>query len=282
MMGVHKPDGYLTWISVDSRPLVDESQQLTGAIAVFLDMTHIQRMQEEDAVEQRLEKERTKLLSDFVRDASHEFRTPLATIHTKLYLMKRRNPDLAESQDIKDINSYLEAIDTLVDKMEFLLKLDEVKGWTISPVNVKSAIDSIVYNYQHQYDGNILIEYQDPTSKIFANEELVITAISQIIENAIGFSPDDGDIIVRVSDKGHYIHIDVIDHGIGMSEDVLSRVYEHFFRLDEARTRRGFGLGLPIVQRIMAIHTNQLQITSMPNEGTKVSMKFVNIRAIGK
>ena len=150
MMGIHKPDGYLTWISVNSHPILNDEQAITGAIAIFTDMTHIQRMQEEDEVLRRLEKERTKLLNDFVRDASHEFRTPLATIHTKLYLMKRRNPELAHSQDIVDINTYLESIDTLVNKMELMVKLDEINRWAIYPINLKSVIDSIVYNYQRR------------------------------------------------------------------------------------------------------------------------------------
>ena len=117
--------------------------------------------------------------------------------------------------------------------------------------------------------------------KIFANKELIITAISQVLDNAISFSYDGGDIIVRMVDEGHYITVNIIDHGIGMNESVLSRVYERFFRVDHARTQRGFGLGLPIVQRIMAIHTSQLHITSIPDEGTQVTMKFVNINAIG-
>ncbi|MGB7340048.1 MAG: PAS domain-containing sensor histidine kinase [Phototrophicaceae bacterium] len=283
IMGIHKPDGFLTWLSVNSRPILDpDSQAIVGAIAIFTDTTHIQLVQEEAAFMERLEKERIKILSDFVRDASHEFRTPLATIHTKLYLMKRHYPQIADSKEITDINRYLDSIDALVNKMQLMVNLNELTKWTISSVTIQPLMDGIVYKYQNSYAGTISVTYSDPDSKIFANEELVIIAISQVLDNAISFSPDEGDILINISDEGHYIQIDIIDHGIGMSAEVLSHVYERFFRVDTARTKRGFGLGLPIVQRIMALHTHQLHITSSPDEGTQVTMKFVNVNAIGQ
>src|SRR5262249_30881621 len=93
-------------------------------------------------------------------------------------------------------------------------------------------------------------------------------AVTNILQNANLYTPSDGTIVVMASTQGDCATITICDSGVGMSAETLARIFERFFRADEAHTTPGFGLGLPIAQTIIEKHQGRIEVESIPGKGT--------------
>ena len=100
-------------------------------------------------------------------------------------------------------------------------------------------------------------------------------AITKIMENAIRYSPENETVLVDVQQHEHTIDVIIQDHGPGMSSDIQEQALRPLYRGDEARTRRGFGLGLPVAQRIISLHNGDIRFVSKPGEGTTVILTLL-------
>ncbi|MEM9951669.1 MAG: PAS domain-containing sensor histidine kinase [Chloroflexota bacterium] len=258
---ITKPYGRQTHVLMSSVPIViDES--IRGVFTAVTDFTDQQVA------------DRSHLLTDFMREASHQFRAPLNEIHDKVYDMMRKHEQLADSQDVMFINNSLEQLNALIDKLELITKLDEHSRWTIRVSDLYKLVARVVEGYRRIYAGRILLESEQTRYDVLIHDDLAVQALKEVLSNAITFSPNYGDIIVRLRPVDRLVFVDVIDQGIGMSDDMKYRVYERFYRQETPRSRRGFGLGLSVVKQIMDLHTDELHIKSKPNEGTTVTMGF--------
>jgi len=101
-------------------------------------------------------------------------------------------------------------------------------------------------------------------------------AVLVVLDNAIKYNRPDGRVTVRTSVSNGQARLEVIDTGIGIAAEYLSRLGERFYRVDKARSREGggTGLGLSIAQRIAAIHNGRLTLASVPNQGTTATLLF--------
>ncbi|MEO1287066.1 MAG: PAS domain-containing sensor histidine kinase [Chloroflexota bacterium] len=258
---ITKPHGRKTHVLMSSVPIIiDES--IRGVFTAVTDFTEQQAA------------DRNHRLTDFMREASHQFRAPLNEIHDKVYDMMRKHEQLADSQDVMFINNSLEQLNALIDKLELITKLDEHSRWTIRVNNLYQLVARVVEGYRRIYPGRIILESEQTRYDVLIHDDLAVQALKEVLSNAITFSPNHGDIIVRLRSDAGLVFVDVIDQGIGMSDDMKYRVYERFYRQETARSRRGFGLGLSVVKQIMDLHTDELHIKSKPNEGTTVTMGF--------
>jgi signal transduction histidine kinase len=112
------------------------------------------------------------------------------------------------------------------------------------------------------------LEVADDLKLIRGQRKELITALSHIIENAIQYTPSDGNINIRAYASDDSVIVEVVDTGIGISEADLPRIFERFYRVDQARTGRGAGLGLSIAKKIIEIHNGRIEVVSAPNQGS--------------
>ncbi|PJF25512.1 MAG: two-component sensor histidine kinase, partial [Phototrophicales bacterium] len=109
---------------------------------------------------------------------------------------------------------------------------------------------------------------------IMGDEELLTQAFSELMINAVRFTPEKGQIKVQIERDERTARVSISDTGIGMSSSEQARVFERFYRADEARTTRGFGLGLAIAGRIIALHRGSISVSSSAGEGSTFTVSL--------
>lgn len=239
-------------------------------VGMIEDVTERKRI-EQARFDFALKQERLKLLSDFVQSVAHEFRTPLSVINTNAYLMELAPNAERRSQSRGAIQEQVNSIAALVDSMILMAKLDgeEAAGLEeIDPHEVLRVVSSELHEALYRKQIQLVADIKSPLPRARGMVDHLITAIRKIIENAIRFSPFGGTVVVSVDTDGEHLVWSIQDFGPGIHEQALSRIFELFYREDQARTERGFGLGLPIAQRIIEQHQGQIEVESEPGRGS--------------
>ncbi|WKY44254.1 ATP-binding protein [Eubacteriaceae bacterium ES2] len=218
---------------------------------------------------------------EFLADASHELRTPIAVIQTNLEVVKTSGEETVESQKIWLDNAYGEVrrMQRIVEDLMFLARADsgdlqaqktavdltfllKVVSEKMAPLAAKKSIS--LYNNVAE---ELLIE---------GDEKQITQVFVILLDNAIKYSGDSTVIKINAQRVNSGIQVQVSDQGIGIPEADIKKVTQRFYRVDKARSRTegGTGLGLSIAKWIVAEHQGELRIESQENEGTTVTVYF--------
>lgn len=215
----------------------------------------------------------------FVSNASHELRTPLTAItgQIEVTLMKARSQD--EYKDI--LKSILDDIKNLNEISNGLLDLAKASSDISAITKQKVRIDELLWSARTELlnrkkEYKIAIQFitsidDESLLTINGNEHLLKTAIFNLMDNACKYSADNS-VSINLSVIDKLFTIEFIDNGIGIEPDELEKVFQPFYRAQNAKNISGSGLGLPLTKKIMEIHGGQLDIVSKINSGTTVKM----------
>ena len=219
---------------------------------------------------------------DFVSNASHELKTPVSVIYGYLEMMKQEDiPGIAEDwkpaihqmyEQTERIKKIIEDM-LLLSRLEETHKIDEHDYIDITPLLNSAFENAKILGTTHNQSINLNI---DPGYSLLCNHEEIESLITNLISNAIRYTPDNGSINIHWRiDTGQGI-LSVIDTGIGIKKEDISRVTERFYRSDPARSREtgGTGLGLAIVNHIINRHDATLVIKSELNQGSEFIVTF--------
>ena len=243
------------------------NKKSSGLVAVIQDVTE----------QQRLENSRR----EFVANVSHELRTPLTTVksYTETLLEILSDEDI----DKEMLESFLETINSETDRMTRLVKdllllsrLDYgINDMHKDYFSVSELIEDTLKRLKRYGDekGQKLI--YDPTNALpayYGNIDRIEQVLTNIITNAIKYTPEGGSIFISTVYMYNSIIIKVKDTGIGIPEESLKHIFERFYRVDKARSRQmgGTGLGLAIAKEIVEAHGGTITISSVPDYGTDV------------
>ncbi|MCJ8167495.1 ATP-binding protein [Pontibacter sp. E15-1] len=223
-----------------------------------------------------------EMQSTFVSNASHELRTPLTAMIGELdvALMKPREPE--EYQRV--LQSTLEDARLLADLSNGLLQIAQASIDTSKITQTYLRFDELVWMARDQAlkrrpDARIDIDFanfpdEEDRLVVRGNEALLLIAVLNVLENAVKFSPSGkvatGRIVVGKQD----VALQVQDRGLGISEEDLKHVFVPFFRADNARNITGHGIGLPLAERILKLHSGSITVNSIINEGTEVIIRL--------
>lgn len=223
--------------------------------------------------------------NSFINNASHELRNPLTAIlgETEIALNKDRSAE-EYRQSLETIQKEAQRLDLLVNS---LLKLAQTgledKRLIIAPLRidellmeVKRHLDSIRPDNQVKFDFTDLPEASD-FLLIQGNESLLTVAFNNLIDNACKFS-DDQEVMIKIKANKQKVTLSIADQGVGIPEGDIYKITEPFFRADNARAFRGFGVGLPLANKIIKIHGGSTTIHSAIHQGTRVIVEFPNYR----
>lgn len=214
----------------------------------------------------------------FVSHASHELRTPLANISGTLETSYYYDDNLEESK--KSIYSSMEEINKLIRLVNGLLSLAKIENRKAIPLITLFPIDELILqsisDLKKKYPdqligfsfGYLCDDYND--FKILGNEELLQTAIINVIENACKFSNGNKIHITLEIFTSHELTINVTDKGYGIDPHELKFIFEPLYRGNNTQHVEGFGIGLALVQRIVKLHKGEIFIESELNKGTSV------------
>ncbi len=216
----------------------------------------------------------------FTSDVSHEIRSPLTSLRgsIEVALRKKRTPE--EYEDILRNNlTDILRLSKITDNLLFLTRTDNNilelrKQW----FDIKHLLETVVENFR--YDAlsagiSITEDYQEKL-EMNGDIDLLEHAFSNLIDNAIKYTPQGGKITVRTHEEDTNITICISDTGIGITEDDIPRIFDRFYRVDKESSRKlgGTGLGLAIAQWIIHAHNGKIGVKSSVGSGTEFIVAF--------
>lgn len=250
-------------------------------VAIVDDITG-QKRAEQRAMELAIERERMRVLTNFIDNAAHEFRTPLSVISTHAYLMKMADARDSRNNSAEIINKHVDSITYLLNRLVTMSKLDGGFDVSFYNTNLRTIIyDALAALSRRAEAANVQMVHDlgDERFPVFADARLLGQAMRELLDNALHYTPPGGTIQVRLFEEKTHFRIMVTDTGKGMSAEVLAQIFQRFYREDKAHTTKGFGLGLPIARRIVELHGGTLTASSTPGQGTTCTLSLPRERS---
>lgn len=229
------------------------------------------KQHEAEQMQALITQERANVISNIVTAVSHDFRTPLATIHTSLYLLSRLEDQERREKQLERISNQTNVISQMVNNLIMLIKVSsdiELDKTVIQPYGL---IENIVENFATTHP-QASIKYQIIGDKPFAADyKLLREALTHLVNNAISHAHSDEPIEIIINSTDERVIIEVSDKGVGIDPELLDNIFQHFYRADSARridSNAANGLGLPIVKRIAELHHGRVDIKSVVDQGS--------------
>lgn len=248
-------------------PLKIEGKRREGAVIVLRDITNYKRLE--------------KIRREFVANVSHEFKTPIAAI--------RGSAETLIDWGDKDENvrsNYLEKIvkqslqlENLVSDLLQLARIERMQGLEFSEFNPLSILKDVVNEVEDKALKKKLTlksELPDTQINITGDPEMFRSIVINLLENAIKYTPEGGNIIAEMQvSKRHAVFV-IADNGIGIPEEEQDRVFERFYRVDKTRSRSagGTGLGLSIVKHLAELQNAEVKLESNEGKGSRFSVWY--------
>ena len=205
----------------------------------------------------------------FASNASHELRTPLTTIRLRSEALREGSLDEATAQQyIGEIDDEVARLGRLVNDLIQLSRFDsgraELGDELIDPVRLGRSLCQQMQ--QTAVAKQISLHFEAPTElpTIRANQSHMRIVLQNLLDNALKYTPEGGQVIWRLAVENSYLRSDIVDNGLGLSAEDLPRLFERFYRADKAHTRAtgGTGLGLPLAKSIVEFYNGRIQIQS--------------------
>ena len=223
----------------------------------------------------RLESSFTRL-SQFSADLAHELRTPLANIRgeAEVALTRPRSPNEYQAV-IESSVAECARLSGIIDNLLFLARAEAAESQVHrSAFDGRAAIEKIAtYNEAIAAERHLEIICRGQ-GQVFADPVLFGRAVSNLVDNAVRFTPEGGRITILLTTDTKGAEIVVTDTGCGIAAEHLPRVFDRFYQVDSSRSSEGTGLGLALVKSIADLHGGSVAIASEPNRGTSITLKF--------
>ncbi len=255
-------------------PLRDASGREIGILVVLNDITRLQRLE--------------NLRRDFVANVSHELKTPITAIKGSVETLQSgavNEPDNA-SRFLDIIARQADRLNAIIEDLLALSRIEQDEGKAgiqLEPAAVSEVIHGALQACQVQVRDKqvrLLVDCPDDL-QCQANAPLLEQALVNLIDNAIKYSPEGGEVRINARPVAPGLEITVRDFGCGIEKEHLPRLFERFYRVDKARSRKqgGTGLGLAIVKHIVQAHHGQVRVDSILGEGSTFTITLPGSRA---
>jgi len=243
-----------------------EEHEKGACLVILQDLTEMHRLQ--------------TMRQDFIGNVSHELRTPLASLRALVETLRD-----AAQQDPAAAKRFLDLMDTEVDALTQIvqesLELSRIESGRaplrLSPTPVSEVILPVVERLRPQAERagvTLHCTLPDGLADVLADEERVRQAVSNLLHNAIKFTPPGGEIQISAEQVADELVISVRDTGVGISSEDLPRVFERFYKADRARSSSGTGLGLAIAKHIVQGHGGRIWAQSTEGRGSTFSFSL--------
>lgn len=239
----------------------------------------------------RKEEETMKLRGALIANVSHELRTPLSMIRLGAETLKR-STKLTEKQRLEIEESILREVLHLSHLVENVLDVARIqhqstKALAFTPVYPKELVTTLVTTYESWIVSKgftITVKADDPVDEQLWDREAVSRALLNLIDNAIKYSADVKTLEVSLRQTDSDVIVEVTDHGIGIEARDLDKIFDPYYRaqFSDTQTRRGAGLGLTLVQQIVASHGGRIEVESQPAAGSTFRLLFPRVRAAAR
>ena len=265
---------------ISGSPLVDKNGNYSGSFVVMTDIST--QKEAEESLRQGLakEKELGELKTRFVSMASHEFRTPLATILATTETLSAYRHKMTDEQIAKRLHNIFEQIGHLKNIMEDMLQLARIQARRVefNPVllNLDALCRSVIDEFHEGAAVSPRLRYtcEDSTRENLLDKKLMRQILSNLISNALKYSNDETDVQLSLAYQQDQLILTVSDNGVGIPEADKKHLFEPFHRGVNVGTVPGTGLGLTIVKEAVDLHNGEIQLTSEEDWGTSVVVRI--------
>jgi len=209
--------------------------------------------------------------TELSQNISHELRSPLARMRVALELAKRQAGDLAE---FERINAEAERLDSLIGQILSYTRMDVSPLADPATIDLADLIREVVENVNYEcksdgIDGVSVQPHFDASPTTLGHADALISAVENIIRNAVRHSPPNGAVSVRLGESDGFAKIEIQDEGQGVKESDLPKLFEPFYRTKDAPDT-GTGLGLAIAQRAIRLNSGEVTAENMTDGGLRV------------
>ena len=211
------------------------------------------------------------LREDFVNSYSHEFKTPITAIKGFAELLSE--PDLTEEERQQYLRIIQEESARLAELTNRTLLLTKLESQRFVPDQTTFSLDeqikrcTILLSSAWEKKRIAFSADLEPVSYV-GNEELMRHVWINLLNNAIKFTPEGGEVSITLQCSPEQIQVQISDTGIGMSPEMISHIFDQYYQGEPNHTEKGLGLGLSIVHRIVELCGGQIQVDSIPDQGS--------------
>ncbi len=263
-------------IEVPGRKFGEESTSFAVRVAPLGPHGQVLVLAEDQTERRRVEAVRR----DFVANVSHELKTPVGALH----LLAETVQDAADDPEaVKRFAGRMQhEAARLTHLVQDLITLSRIQGGepipNPGPVSVDEAVHEAIdrCNTRAAAKDITLVAGGAEGLRVYGDEDLLVTALRNLIDNAIAYSPEHTRVVVSARQVGDVVEISVSDQGIGIPESAQKRIFERFFRVDAARSRAtgGTGLGLAIVKHVAVAHGGEVTVWSKEGSGSTFTLRL--------
>jgi len=244
---------------------IDNGQRALGVIAVIDDVSERRRLED--------------VRRDFVANVSHELKTPMGALGLLAETLLSENEPQVAQRLAQRIHIEAFRISRVIDDLLDLARIENEESPPREPVLINLVMAEAaerVRETANQQRITVTIEEPNTQVVVFGDRRQLISAVYNLLENAVKFSPQGGNVRCVGRAEGDEAVVIVEDHGVGIPSRDLERIFERFYRVDAGRSRStgGTGLGLAIVRHVAANHRGSVQVESREGEGSTFTLKL--------
>jgi two-component system phosphate regulon sensor histidine kinase PhoR len=243
----------------------NDAGEITGALVLFHDITELKKMDQ--------------VRRDFVANVSHELRTPLSILrgYIETLLDNPKTPNEELTRILRVMERHSNRLELLVEDLLTLAQLESGNpDLQLGTVDLVNFFREMIRDWEKKLTSkqlNIIVDVPPDLSWIRVDRTRLQEALYNLLDNAVKYSREHGEIRLSARQRDGEIELSVSDEGIGIAKEDLPRIFERFYRADKARSPdkvRGTGLGLAIVKHIAQLHGGRVEAESEPEKGTTI------------
>jgi signal transduction histidine kinase len=222
---------------------------------------------------------------EFLTNVAHELRTPLMAASGFLQLIQKGTitpENIAHA--VETVARNIQQITTLVNDIMFLQEMDLILP-KFQAVDMLAIAHDVAEKYQNKAAANLLtllVHAEPDLPNVSGDAKSLERALTGLVDNAVKFSPDGGSVDINLQAQGNFVIIDVVDQGIGIEPNRITRIFDRFYHLENSGENlfSGIGIGLSITNQVIKQHNGELSVKSEPGKGSTFTVRLKAIKVV--